>query len=327
MYGYLTLNSMKLLHKISAVVSALTLVFGVVGPTVVLAATTPSLGMAATFGILGSTYTNTVGGTTVTGDVGYTTGPAVAPTVSGTTHIADGTYNTAGTDQGSALSSLASQPCTFTFAPGAIDLATDTTHGPIGTYTPGVYCTSGAASIGTGGMILSGSGTYIFRISGALTSVANSAVTLTNGATACDVFWTPTAATTLGANSTFVGTDVDASGITMGSTVAWTGRALAFGGTISTTGDTMTVPTCAILATPTPTPIPTPITTPTPTPVLIFTPTPAPTLIFTPTPTPVLPAAGIGPDNGTGASWGMVASVGIFVILSAFFVARKKQLI
>jgi hypothetical protein len=80
---------------------------------------------------------------------------------------------------------------------------------------------------------------------GALTTAANSVVTLAGGASACDVFWTPTAATTLGANSTFVGTDIDASGITIGSTVTWEGRALAFGGTVSTDVDTITAPTCA----------------------------------------------------------------------------------
>ena len=221
--------------------------------TKVYAATTPGLGQATSFGILSNTYTNTASGTTISGDLGYTTGPATTPTVNGTTHVADGTYTQAGIDQGSTLSNLNSQPCTFTFANGAIDLATDTTHGPAGIYTPGVYCTgaSSAASIGAGGITLSGGGTYIFRINGALTTIANSSVTLAGGASACDVFWTPTAATTLGATSTFAGTDIDASGITIGSTITWTGRALAFGGTVSTTTDTISAPTCS---SPTPTP-------------------------------------------------------------------------
>lgn len=216
------------------------------------AATTPNLGQAASFGILSSTYTNTAIGTTLNGDLGYTTGPAVAPTVNGTTFSPPSSkYSTAGIDQNSALAALATEPCTFTFAPGAIDLATDTTHGPIGVYTPGVYCTgaASAASIGTGGITLNGSGTYIFRIDGALTTDANSVVTIAGGASSCDVFWTPTAATTLGANSTFAGTVIDASGITIGSTVTWTGRALAFGGTVSTTTDTITSSGCTAATT------------------------------------------------------------------------------
>jgi len=215
------------------------------------AATTPSLGAAATFVILSETYTNTVGGTTLNGDLGYTTGPASTPTVNGTTYSPpSSTYTQAGTDQGAALVALNSQPCTHTFDAGAVDLATDTSHGTIGVYEPGVYCTTAAsaASIGAGGITLSGSGTYIFRIDGALTTVANSEVTLADGASACDVFWTPAAATTLGANSTFVGTDIDDSGITIGSTVNWTGRALAFASTVSTDTDTMSAPSCAAAA-------------------------------------------------------------------------------
>ncbi len=233
---------------------AFSLMLSLAGPIAALAATTPSLGAATTFGVLGSTYTNTTAGTTINGDLGYTTGPAVAPTVSGTTHVADAIYNQAGIDQGTALTNLNGQACTFSFAPGAIDLAADTTHGPIGVYAPGVYCVSGAASIGTAGITLSGSGTYIFRINGALTTVANSAVTLAGGASACDVFWTPTSATTLGANSTFIGTNIDSAGITIGSTVTRTGRSLAFGGTVTTNADTMTVPTCTAPPPPPPAP-------------------------------------------------------------------------
>lgn len=216
-----------------------------VGGVVAYAATSPSLESASTYAILSSTYTNTVPGTTVTGDIGFTTGPAVAPGGVHTNYGSGAPYATAGTNQSSALSSLASQVCTFTFAPGAIDLATDTTHGPIGVYTPGVYCVSGAASVGTAGITLTGSGTYIFRMTGALTTVANSVVR-TSGASACDVWWTPGEATTLGANSTFFGNNIDASGITLGNNVSWIGRALAFGGTVTTAiDDTITAPTCS----------------------------------------------------------------------------------
>jgi type VI secretion system secreted protein VgrG len=217
------------------------------------AATSPGIGAASSFNILSSSYVNTVAGTTISSDLGYTTGPAVAPTVGGTTHVADSTYNQAGIDQGNALSALNSQPCSFTFAPGAIDLASDTTHGPVGVYTPGVYCISGAASIGGGGTItLTGGGTYIFRMDGTLTSSANSSVVVAGGASACDIWWTPTQATTLGANSAFVGTDIDASGITIGDVVTWQGQALAFGGTVTTSRDTITSPVCSISRSATP---------------------------------------------------------------------------
>lgn len=248
---------MKMFNKVSVIILTVLFTFVLTGLVTALAATTPSLGAAATYSVLSGTYTNTTAGTTISGDVGFTTGPAVAPGGVHTNYGSGAPYSTAGTDQGATLANLNSQVCTFTFANGAIDLATDTTHGPIGVYTPGVYCTgsSSAASIGAAGITLSGAGTYIFRINGALTTVANSHVTLA-GASACDVFWTPTAATTLGANSTFVGTNIDASGITIGSTVTWIGRALAFGGTVTTDTDTITAPTCSV-----PPPVPPPSST------------------------------------------------------------------
>jgi hypothetical protein len=235
----------KGVKNIATALFLISLIVGMTGSKTVSAATTPDLGLATSFGILSSTYVNTIPGTTITGDLGYTTLPAVDPTVNGSTYVApSATYTQAGIDQGVALTALAAQPCTFNFAPGAIDLATDTTHGPIGVYTHGVYCITGAASIGTAGITLSGPGTYIFRMDGALTTVANSAVRIANGASECNVFWTPTEATTLGANSTFIGTDIDDAGITIGSTVTWTGRALSQAETVSTDADTISVPVC-----------------------------------------------------------------------------------
>jgi len=209
------------------------------GPIAALAATTPSLGDAATFGALGSTYTNSEA-TTITGDLGYTTGPGVAPTVTGVTYVATGIYGQAGLDQATALNILGAETCNYNFG-SATDLSL--LPQPL---LPGIYCITGAASVGTGGITLSGSGTYVFRMSDALTTAVGSVVSLTNGASACNVFWTPGAATTLGANTTFIGTDIDDSGITIGSTVHWIGRALTFGETITSDADAIIAPTSCV---------------------------------------------------------------------------------
>lgn len=234
---------MALFTRFSGGLALFTLLFGFAGPFAARAATTPSLGLAIGYGVLASTYTNTVVGTAINGSVGFTTGPVVVPTG---THAQYGTlapYAAAGANQGTALSSLASQGCTFTFPVGAINLSTDTLHGPIGVYTPGVYCSAGAMSV-AGPMMLSGGGTFIFRSAGALTSTVGSVITL-SGASACDVFWTPTEAVTLAATTTFMGNVIDDAGITIGAGVTWVGRALAFGGTVTTDTDTITVPSCA----------------------------------------------------------------------------------
>jgi LPXTG-motif cell wall-anchored protein len=283
-------NSMRVSRKL---VAGLLLLGVLVASPLVYAATSPSLGIANTFAVLSSTYTNTVAGTTINGDVGYTTPPAVTPTINGTTHVADSTYNQAGIDQNTTLTALNSQPCTFSFAPGAIDLASDSTHGTIGVYAPGVYCIVGAADIGGGGTItLTGGGTYIFRMTGALNSSANSIVAL-SGASACDVWWTPGAATTLGANSTFAGIDIDASGITIGNLAVWSGKALAFGGTVTTSRNTITIPAACANAVASNTPK-----------------------------TPGLPNTGAGSGHNSVPLWAIPAAV--LIVSSAIYIVRKK---
>ena len=210
-----------------------------------LAADAPDLGLTATFGILSSTYTNTAPGTTINGDLGYTTGPAVTPTVNGTTYVPPApTYTQAGLDQASALADLNSQVC-IDLGPGALNLdAVDIGGGP-GVFTPGCYFNGGAMNITVNQSVtLNGVGVYIFRPGGALTTEANTSFVLQGGACESDVYWAPVGATTIGANTAFVGNILDAAGITIGLNVNLTGRALAFGGTVSTTVDTITVPTC-----------------------------------------------------------------------------------
>ena len=114
---------------------------------------------ADNFAVLASTYGNS-GATTITGDLGYTTGPGVAPTIlSGTTHVgvADSAYTQGGTHQASILGALNAQSCDFVFG-SATDLSLQPQ--PL---VPGVYCIGAAASIGTGGITLTGSGTYTDR--------------------------------------------------------------------------------------------------------------------------------------------------------------------
>src|SRR6185437_16362670 len=94
-----------------------------IGQSGAFAVSSPSLGAAGNYGILASTFTNAATGVSVAGDVGYTTQPSVAATVNGTIFVNNGTYSQAGTDQGSALSTLAAMSCTQSFI-AATDLAT-----------------------------------------------------------------------------------------------------------------------------------------------------------------------------------------------------------
>jgi uncharacterized repeat protein (TIGR01451 family) len=215
-----------------------------------LAADAPPLGSTSAYGVVSSTFTNsnTAPQTIINGSVCYTGVTTLPLTITGTT---DTPCTTQITDQGTALSNLDIQLPSCIPLGTAVDLSLISVGAnPPGVFPPGCYSSSGAMSIGTV-ITLSGAGVYIFRpgagvSAAAFNTAANSIVVLENGACASDVFWAPTSATTLGANSTFAGTIIDAAGITIGSTVNLVGRALAAGGTVTTAADTITVPAACV---------------------------------------------------------------------------------
>ncbi len=221
-----------------------------------LAQTAPPLGSTGTYGVVSQTFTNanTAPQTIVNGDVCYTTAPVTPPlTITGATVVP--CPPATGIDQGLALANLNGQLCTFLGA-GAITLnSVIIGANPPGTIPPGCYSSGGAMNVtATTTVTLNGAGVYVFRPGGALTTGANSRVILANGACASDVFWAPVAATSIGANAalsptpTFVGNILDGAGITIGQFANLTGRALAFGGTVTTDAATITVPTCTPFA-------------------------------------------------------------------------------
>jgi hypothetical protein len=205
---------------------------------VALAATAPPLGTAAPYGIASGTLTNTVAGTSTNGRICYTTGPAVAV---GNAGFDQPCPPQVGSDQGTALAILngAGQGC--------VPLPVN----PLaGTLPPGCYETAGAINMANNTTVtLSGNGIYIFRSTGgAINTGSGTQVLLAGGACADNVFWTGAGATTLGANSTFVGNILDAAGVTIGANTTMTGRALALAGTVTTDTDTITLPTaCAAI--------------------------------------------------------------------------------
>lgn len=216
------------------------------------AANAPALGTTSTYGVVSSTFTNsnTSPQTIINGDVCFATGPTTPPlTLVGATRTPCPPQT--GLDQSAAAANANGQPCTSLGA-GAITLDSVVIAGnPPGIIPPGCYTSGGAMLItATANVTLSGAGVYIFRPGGALTTGANSNVILANGACASDVFWVPAGAATLGANSalsptpTFSGNILDAAGITIGHFANLTGRALAFGGTVTTDAVTINVPGC-----------------------------------------------------------------------------------
>jgi len=188
------------------------------------------------FALLANTFTAGAG-TTLNGDLGYTVPPATLPTVNGITFIStDSTYISAQAIQAmliaSANNSTQSGACTTTLTAATV---LDSLAQPL---TPGVYCITGAVSINEK-ITLSGDGVYIFRMGGALNTVANSVVNLVGDAKADNVFWVPVGATTLGANSVFAGNVLSDAAITVSTTVTMDGRILSNGAV--TTGALATI--------------------------------------------------------------------------------------
>jgi hypothetical protein len=206
------------------------------------AATMPPLGTASAFAVLaGTTVTNT-GPTVITGDLGVSPGTAVTGfppgTVSGTQHTADAAAAAAQTDLTTAYNNAAGQAPT-TSGLSAIG------GGPA--LTPGVY--KAASSLGvTGTVTLDGQGdpnaVFIFQIGSTLTTASGSAISLTNGAQACNVFWQVGSSATLGTGSGFTGSILALTSITATTGNTIVGRLLARNGAVTLDTDTVSAPTC-----------------------------------------------------------------------------------
>lgn len=189
--------------------------------------------------------------------------PQITTSVSGTTVVDSMTITPgAGTYQVSFNANYAINPVPLDItAQGALDvvalaaalnaLPSTGPHGAVfglgETITPGVYDVPSAAAI-QGILTLDALGdpnaVFVFRMVGALTSVAASQVLLVNGANAANVFWVANGgAIALGAATTFAGTALSvggAAGLGAGSTMV--GRLLSTAGAITTDTDTVTVP-------------------------------------------------------------------------------------
>jgi hypothetical protein len=216
----------------------------------------------------------------------------------GATHAADAVALRAQSDLTTAYNAAAGQPMTTSVSGDLVGR----------TLPEGVYRSTTSLAL-SGRLTLDGQGNpnsvFVFQVASTLITASASSIILTNSAQACNVFWQVGSSATLGTASSFKGTIMALTSITVETNARVEGRALARNGQVSldtnvfthpacvttpTTSapPTTTVPTETTTATPTLTPTETPTLTPTATPTLTPTETPITTPTLTPTETPTL---------------------------------------
>ncbi|MEO8469157.1 MAG: ice-binding family protein [Chloroflexota bacterium] len=205
------------------------------------AAATVGFGTATNFAVLAGTTITNAGATTITGDVGLHPGTAVTGfttvTLTGATHYGDAV----------ALKAKNALVTAYNNAAGASPVTAVPTELGGTTLTAGVY---GSDTLGlTGTLTLDGAGVYIFQAASTLITAPNSTVALINGASACNVFWQVGSSATLDTSTSFKGTILALTSITMAGGVTLDGRALARNGDVTLINDTIDASACA---TPTP---------------------------------------------------------------------------
>lgn len=197
------------------------------------AATAPGLGAAASFSVLGATSVTSDPTSTLSGDLGVSPGTSIT-----------GTYNVGGETHNNDVTAIQAQTDLETAHQNILSQGSDGSIGPVLdglTLGPGVY-DIGAGRLNGGVLTLDGEGVYIFRASSDF--VTSGTISLTNGATACNVFWDVSTLATVNGN-TFAGTIIAGTGIHFGSGVTLDGRALARGGDVTLIGNTISGPTCS----------------------------------------------------------------------------------
>lgn len=226
-----------------AAIGALAVVLVVTAPSITNAGPAQvDLGKAHGFAVLAGAGITNAGTSTVRGDVGsYPTGTitgfAACPAadcvnLDGTNHVGDPVTKRAEHDLVAAYNDAAGR-------------TPDTLGTELGgtTVTPGVYSSGSGTFEITGTLKLDAKGNpnavFIFQMASTLTTATGSRVILRHGARACNVFWQVGSSATLGTSSSFRGSVLAFSSVTVTDGVKVIGRVLARNGAV--TLDTNTI--------------------------------------------------------------------------------------
>jgi type VI secretion system secreted protein VgrG len=169
------------------------------------------LGSAGSFAVMGPTVTST-GNTVLNGNLGGSTisGFYTPGIVNGTIYGVGAVLLQAQNDASTAYTALSDQTPTENLT--GQDLGGQTLK-------PGVYQFDSSAGLGVTGTLktltLNGNGIYVFQIGSTLTTANSSSIVLENGAQAANVYWQVGTSATLESTTTFEGSIVALTSISM----------------------------------------------------------------------------------------------------------------
>ena len=203
----------------------------------------PGLGTAAPYSVLGGTTVTNTGPSGLSGDLGDSPGSSLTgfstATIGGATHDGDAAAAQAQSDLTAA----------YTVAAGLTPTGTSLGSSLVGgVHGPGVYNAASALDL-SGAVTLDAQGdpnaVFVFQIGAGFTTASSSSIVLIGAAQACNVFWQVGSSATLGTNSTFVGTVMALTSITVTTGTTVQGRALARNGAVTLDNNVFTAPSCA----------------------------------------------------------------------------------
>lgn len=275
------------------------------------------LGTASPYSVLaGSAVTNT-GPSRLNGDLGVSPGTAITGfppgLAAGSTHAADAVAGKAKASLVTAYNDAAGRAPTASVAGDLVGR----------TLTDGVYKSSSSLAL-SGTLTLNGQGNpdsvFIIQVASTLITASASAVNVINGAQACHVFWQVGSSATLGTASSFKGTIMALTSVTVTTGATVQGRVLARNGQVALDNNVFTSAACDAVTPTTAAPVPVttaptattapPASTATSTTPVGTTTSRRTTAVSTPTSTATAVVPGprsSGPGTGTGTGTGVAA--------------------
>ena len=209
-------------------VGARSKIFSYAPPVITLSASTMNLAGADSYAILaGGALTNGLD-TNVLGDIGESSGAFTSATQTGNSYVpADAEYTQA----------MTGLQAVHTAAESVFITTTVITASPT-TFTPGSYYQAAALAYAAAANLTFDAGNdpdavFLIRTDGALSIGANATVTYANGASADNVYWHVTGATTIAADVDFAGTVITNGAISVGADSTVRGRLLSINGAVA----------------------------------------------------------------------------------------------